>query len=228
MNAKQDYALAVLTKQAALSAEDWRTIGTYAVPTLAGAGIGALAYRKNRLLGALLGGGAGAGLGALADYGYKKYLESLPNPPHTVGLSGRTYTDPDTGVEKIRTGGSAGAMPKKDLAEAKANGLSPVTSEQDAETFNQFKQSDPDSVYPGYSPEVEAQEVAANDARKDLIAQLKKQYNEVAEGMKAGLRRHNTLHSIMGVTPGGVSYDVDRKQLDNIRKQIRELERGLK
>ena len=77
MNAKQDYALAVLTKQAALSAEDWRTIGTYAVPTLAGAGIGALAYRKNRLLGALLGGGAGAGLGALADYGYKKYLESL-------------------------------------------------------------------------------------------------------------------------------------------------------
>lgn len=228
MNAKQDYALTVLTKQAALSAEDWRTIGTYAVPTLAGAGIGALAYRKNRLLGALLGGGAGAGLGALADYGYKKYLESLPNPPHTVGLPGRTYTDPDTGIEKIRTGGSAGAMPKKDLAEAKAHGLSPVTSEQDAETFNQFKQGDTDSVYPGYSPEAEAKEVEANNELKEQIAQLKKDFAEEAESMKAGLRRHNVLHSAMGVTPGGVGYDQSRVRLENMRKQIRALERRVK
>ena len=116
MNARQDRALMVLHKRASAMSknagavsdffnnpDNQRLLATYALPTLVGGGIGALANKRNRLLGALIGGAGGAavggGLHALQHYnvgGLGDWAKGLfaPKTPFDP-VTGQPYDVPD-------------------------------------------------------------------------------------------------------------------------------------
>lgn len=150
-----------LSKRAAIDPDTLKIMAMYGVPVLGGAGIGALLYSRNRVLGALLGGvgGAAVGGGLHAAYASRKYNStgsSSDRPGKDYKKESLKKADPDSGkwfaesaahacqLYSAQRGGQGKSKFPASLLDIKENGGMPQTynKSMDFEGHNKVEPTD--------------------------------------------------------------------------------------